>query len=465
MKITSIRLGHATNSSSSHSIVIAPGLRGSPPDTPGHYGWDDFVLSSPFSKSEYLAAQVFSCLRDILGADEPAATLTDSLLGVKPGVGEDAWDVDHNYRWALPQAWDGKYLDTDFVRDLADYISQEGLVIVGGNDNEPSEPVGEPLDMPLVSGRCYGDGLVARKDKGVWVLYNRSNGAKVRLDLSSKGEMETTNVVRPTWPELVDIKVTDYCDKACRYCYQGSSPTGKHANHRTLETLAHILEEHRVFEVAIGGGEPMSHPRIVDILQSFRYRGIVPNLTTRDQSWLNDDKKRTAVMSMVGAVGFSVETATEAERLIATMHYHEINQYKYAIQCVEGVAELEGIARTVKRSPQNPTIVLLGYKSTGRGATFKRSQHDYVPGFIKAADDLCLNLSVDTVIAAKYQRELDEAGIPRELYSTVDGITSAYVDATVGDDKIVVGRSSYEEGGRVEVDICDLYRAEEWPRP
>lgn len=464
MKIHNVRLGHATNSSSSHSIIFLPDVKDDGPRESSHFGWENFTLSSAHSKAEYLAAQVFAALCGIVGNEDAAGALTKHLLGTWPKSDgdDDWWHVDHQSQWYLPRSWDGKYINEEFLRDLSAYIAQDGLVILGGNDNDGSHPLGdEAFELPLAGYKCYGN-LVARKDGSVWGLYNRTNGAKVRLDFGERSTVYSGEVRRSRWPELVDVKVTDHCDRGCQYCYQGSTPDGKHAPLEKLESLAGLLGDNHVFEVAIGGGEPMTHPDILRILKAFRRNGVVPNLTTRDHTWLRDDKKREAIFGLVGAVGFSVENRGAVRDVLTALRYHGVQHSRYAIQCVEGVADLNGIAEQVLGA--YATMVLLGYKETGRGRVWKYRETPDIPDFIKRARDMKVRLSVDTVIAKKYQAALDEMGIARELYATEDGVTSAYVDTTAGGrGEVRIGRSSYEPETLGGAD--DVYRLgrEGWP--
>jgi len=91
MKVYNLRLGHATNSSSSHSIVIAPANYESLPGTNrmgqyGHtYGWEKFILADPQSKAEYFAAQLFGSMVNEGITEQIAAASIHDWLGVDFG--------------------------------------------------------------------------------------------------------------------------------------------------------------------------------------------------------------------------------------------------------------------------------------------------------------------------------------------------------------------------------------------
>jgi hypothetical protein len=82
---------------------------------------------------------------------------------------------------------------------------------------------------------------------------------------------------RAEFPESVDLKITDYCDAGCAYCHESSTVRGKHAE---LHDITRFIDDlPRGVELAIGGGDPFSHPQLELILRQAVQRGLVPNIT------------------------------------------------------------------------------------------------------------------------------------------------------------------------------------------
>ncbi len=108
------------------------------------------------------------------------------------------------------------------------------------------------------------------------------------------------------WPEMADISITNRCDEGCAYCYRDSLPEGRELR---LEEYAMLLRQLRspawgsVFQVALGGGEPLRHPDFVRILEMTRDAGIVPNYTTNGRHFTPDIVRATA--EYCGAVAVS----------------------------------------------------------------------------------------------------------------------------------------------------------------
>lgn len=108
------------------------------------------------------------------------------------------------------------------------------------------------------------------------------------------------------WPELVDISISNYCENNCNYCYRQSS---EHGQIMSFEDYKFVLEQlsnkkyGTVFQVALGGGEPLLHPDFNRIIELTREYGIVPNYTTSGKYFNQENIKATR--EFCGAVAIS----------------------------------------------------------------------------------------------------------------------------------------------------------------
>lgn len=431
--IHQVRLGLATNSSSSHSLIILPD-GASDDQAHGDFGWSWFTAGSAESKSKYAALQLRSAMSRIASADV-AQAVTENWTGVKLADPETYSEyIDHQSQWVLPLDWAGRSVDRAFFNDLRTFLLREDVVVLGGNDNDdvahPLAAKGKPYRIAL--GREGSSaGLVCRKDRDYWVLFNRHDGTKIRMSFDFDGK-----AVEPTkalLPELVDVKITDYCLSGCKFCYQDSTPQGKHADKAFLSRLALALSDMRVFEVAIGGGEPTLHPDFVEILQRFRQQGVVPNFTTKNLAWLNDHGLRQRVLAQAGAFAYSVEKATALEKLAALRDVYEISGEQIGCQYVmgtTGMAEFERILRTAAH--HHMRITLLGYKANGRGEQFKPVDYTKWTAVLRMVNHEnkgYLKVGIDTALADEFQSQLADLGVPRWCYEVVEGKFSMYIDA------------------------------------
>lgn len=450
-------MGFATNSSSTHSLVFMRGAQDYGVED-NEFGWDRFTAASERAKRDYLALLLNGALRQLVHEDIAAAVVRDWCAGSSYATGDKTLDgldggyIDHQSVMVLPQTWDGKGVDRQFFADLSTFLLRDDVAILGGNDNDDeAHHLGPGFELPIE--RDGRSALVARKDDvlGHWTVFSRENGSKVRFSFDEAGCCGTTPT-KASSPELVDVKITDYCPMDCAYCYQGSTTAGAHADLSTLEGIAGALAKMRVFEVAIGGGEPTMHPKFADVLKAFRSRGVVPNFTTKSLAWLKDSTIRSA-LSCVGGFAYSAETAADVEKFVrATADVDGLPSR--GIQHVMGSVPEEEFERMVVACfGHGVQLVLLGYKTTGRGADVAPHGYDNWPQIVKRASRRrWLRVGIDTALA----REMHAKGMDSEalrgvaanssnvrglLYGTDEGKFSMYIDAVTKR----MGPSSYCE--------------------
>jgi len=67
----------------------------------------------------------------------------------------------------------------------------------------------------------------------------------------------------------LNIELTDYCNQACQYCFNSCNSSGNHSQYNlsTWKTALKKIKGHGLRSVHITGGEPFTHPRIIDFIQ------------------------------------------------------------------------------------------------------------------------------------------------------------------------------------------------------
>lgn len=425
--IHQVRLGLATNSSSTHSLILLPG-GASDYQADGEFGWNFFTCASKNAKLRYAAVQ----LRDTM-AQIATSQVAENLAEEWTGVELNGAYIDHQSSWALPLDWSGQRVSKEFFEDLKEFLVREEVVILGGNDNEDSNhslddgtsfQLGVPIDASAKN-------LVCRKDEGYWVLFNRANGTKIRMSFTDGAAgFEPT---KANTPELVDVKITDYCPFNCEFCYQDSTVKGEHADRFFLAQLAHALRTLKVFEVAIGGGEPTLYPDFVGVLESFRSEGIVPNFTTKNLAWLNNETERAKILDLTGAFAYSVERAKDLQKLATIRDKHKIPDQKMNCQYVMGSTHIDSFERLLEAAVEHQLrLTLLGYKTNGRGDKYKSFDYSKWVEVLKKVHEKNpwgLNIGIDTALAAEYQKQLTNLGVPKWCYEVKEGKFSMYIDA------------------------------------
>lgn len=456
MNILGFRRGFAANSSSDHSIILVPpgkvkdSLSGLDGDY--EYGWSNFTLASASSKHDYIAVQLFHDLLPRYGK-EITSDITQSIMGAMSaeeigGICEGY--VDHQSRWGFPREPIGDRPNRQFIREMIDFLLKDTTVILGGNDNEDRHPLRD--DYPNVDAPFKEeDSFVCRKDTefNYWTLFNKYNGNRIRMSwdtafIDPKGAMA---------PELVDLKITQRCDKGCPHCYQDSTKEGKHADRDQVCWILENLSRLGVFEIAMGGGEPTEHPEFPYFVDTAVRYGIVPNVTTGKLKSLATIPLES--LAKLGKIAVTVSYYSDVQEIMRYIGNRKELAGKMSLQYVMGVMYPYDIERLfIQASLAQLPITLLGFKRAGRGSSFKREKYpDWVGAITKLKPQyLCPSIGIDTCLAAESGVGLRALGINPILYGTDEGRYSLYIDAV----EATVDLSSYKETNKQKLPKSSL---------
>ena len=133
---------------------------------------------------------------------------------------------------------------------------------------------------------------------GYKAIFDEKSGVSIRGDTNGKPLFW-----KKSGPELLDISITNYCDKCCNFCYRGSNPNGKFMSLQLYERIISEAKEMGVFQVALGGGNPNQHPDFIDFLKIAKNNGIIPSYTTNGSGMT--DAIYDATKEFAGAIAVS----------------------------------------------------------------------------------------------------------------------------------------------------------------
>lgn len=183
--------------------------------------------------------------------------------------------------------------------------------------------------------------------------------------------IEDNGYPEPFWswhgPELLDLSITNWCDRGCDFCYRDSGKNGRSMRLRHYETVIRQAKEMGVLQVALGGGNPNQHPHFPEILRLARSKyGIVPNYTTNGRGL-------TAVVleasrAFCGAVAVSAylpykETKAAVDALTAYGIRTSIHFILHSTSIDTAIRWLEKPPEFLSKAN---AIIFLNYKPVGR---------------------------------------------------------------------------------------------------
>lgn len=133
--------------------------------------------------------------------------------------------------------------------------------------------------------------------------------------LSSSTRFEPEVV--PIAPESVHLQLNNVCNLRCPSCYvnlqmedDGSLPVER------WMTLVDEIADMGVFQLALGGGEPLMSPHFVAIVQHSRHRGLLPNVTTNGH--LLTERLLTQIRGLIGEIRLSFNDGFSVNRPLLT---------------------------------------------------------------------------------------------------------------------------------------------------
>lgn len=155
--------------------------------------------------------------------------------------------------------------------------------------------------------------------------------------------------------ENFDCKITDYCDGGCPYCHEGSTTNGKHCdiNLNIFKTL------HPYQEVAIGGGNLLAHPQLIELLTTIKQTKAIANITV-NQKHLSKNKDllyKLQKEGLIQGIGVSLTNSSSKEDLKIIESLGD-NCVIHVINGILTEADLEFI--------KNKKVLILGYKDNIR---------------------------------------------------------------------------------------------------
>lgn len=164
----------------------------------------------------------------------------------------------------------------------------------------------------------------------------------------------------PAFAESADVKITNYCDVGCAFCHEKSTTKGAHGDILNSEFINSV---HPYTELAIGGGNPLSHPDLVEFLKLLKNKNIISNLTVNQTHFIESYSFLKELSNQKLIYGLGVSLTNPTDELIG----YTQNIPNIVVHVINGVVTESSLEKMYNK---NLKLLILGYKNFGRGEDY-----------------------------------------------------------------------------------------------
>ncbi len=287
-----------------------------------------------------------------------------------------------------------------------------------------------------------------------WVLYKNGN---YNIFLNTKNGTKIRETINPDddnfiseFPECMDVKITNYCDMGCPYCHENSTANGLHGDILQVDFINSLQP---FTELAIGGGNPLSHPDLIDFLKVLKEKNIIANLTVNQKHFIDNQLMLQYLVDEKLIYGLGVSLIKTTDELIM-----DLNMFPNAVlHIINGVVSIEDLQNLYD---QDFKVLILGYKEFRRGNDYysnrverkKQQLYRELPSIIKhfkvvSFDNLAIEqLNVKRLMSDKQWNE---------FYMGDDGQFTMYIDMV---EKLFARCSISNKRYKLENDVKNMFK-------
>lgn len=203
---------------------------------------------------------------------------------------------------------------------------------------------------------------------GILGSYINGNYTVTILHDGTKIRYTKDNHFAPEKPESMDVKITNRCNLGCGMCHENSTCDGPHGDILNLDFIKTL---NPYTEIAIGGGNPLSHPDLVDFLYELKEYKLIPNLTINQKHFMQSLDFIHKLVDAKLIYGIGVSLTSPDKKFIK-----EIKKFPNAvIHVINGCVTREELKNLAHKDLK---ILILGYKNFRRGVSFYSQNMDSI---------------------------------------------------------------------------------------
>lgn len=296
-------------------------------------------------------------------------------------------------------------------------------------------------------------------------LLHKYNNGNAKIKIYSDGtriiKTKGKEVFSPNFPVSIDMKITNYCDEGCVYCHENSTNKGRHGN----IDISLINSLKKGTEVAIGGGNPLSHPRLIELLTSLEKQGVLASMTVNQKSLNKKDELDLLNFLLKEKLlfGLGVSLDTVNDELIEFLQKNKNS----VLHIIIGVTPYEEIKKLFQKGIK---ILFLGFKEcTGRGVSYYSHFYQDIEKTKKEIQNNIIELIQEFNTISFDNKAIEQLDMKNKIskscwehfYQGDDGDSTMYVDIVKGEfAKSSVANVRYSIDGKNIIEVFDIVKSE-----
>lgn len=429
--IKNFRKGFATNSSSTHSVIYRK--KGEMFEDLNIFEldyydrFDSTIAATKSAKIKYIAGDIMynKPLLECMCAFYPE--MKQYLPLIKKTIEENKYETFGNHSRGNLHFINNSDIEAS-IEYLRNIIDDEDIIIVGGSDEQDfvydTTDGHEELALPYKL--SYKSKSIV-KNGNYWVGYGWSG--KVRFK-TEKGDCI------PSYPELIDLKITNKCEHGCQFCYMNSTINGEHADIDELKRIINQvssdswgLNDRRV-EFSVGGGNILLYPHLEELFKFMKEKGHIVNTTIRSsdcKTICNDERLKNIFEKYVSGIGISVNDTKDIEDIHTFKDsFKKKDVVIHMIPEYNGFAESLEIMNKLNDDKHYFSFLFLGYKTNGRGNNCNYDKLEEAN--LNALFDGRHSVHIDTTFANRYKEYLEKTFDTEYTITYTEGEYSMFID-------------------------------------
>jgi hypothetical protein len=198
--------------------------------------------------------------------------------------------------------------------------------------------------------------------------YNNGNVHVIRFSDGTVIRFSEDNEFNFAFPENMDVKICDRCDRQCKFCHEGSTPDGKLGD---ILNAAWVDTIHPFTEAALGGGNVFEHPDFIPFLKKLKEKQVFANITVNQVHFMQNLEILEVLSNMGWVHGIGVSLVNPTEEL-----FEALKKFPNAVvHVIAGILNEDTLAKLMEHG-EDLKILILGYKKIRRGKEYYKKDFE-----------------------------------------------------------------------------------------